>query len=79
MRRLLENSGEFREKNIARNSYDNNDTYNVGHENALSSGDELGKGELNGSVGSVTDIKSRNTAKARNLYNSNNEYNAGNV
>lgn len=77
MSRLIENSGEYREKNIVRNSYNNNDKYSVGHPNALSDGDELGKGELNGSVGSATDIKMRKSAKAKNMYNSNNEYNAG--
>lgn len=76
MSRLLENSDEFREKNIVRNTYDNNDKYNVSHPNALSDGDELGKGEFNGSVGSATDIRMRQTAKAKNMYNSNNEYDA---
>lgn len=79
MSRLLENSGEFREKQIVRNSYDNNDKYNVAHPNALSDGDELGKGELNGSVGSATDISRRKLLKTKNMYNSNNEYDASNA
>lgn len=79
MSRLLENSGEFRDKNIVRNTHNANDFYNVSHPNALSDGDELGKGEFNGNIGNETDIKSRKTAKSKNLYNSNNEYTAANV
>ena len=77
--RLLENSPQYRDRHIARNTYEVNDTYNVSHPNALSDGDEWGKGLLNGQVGGATDIKSRQTAKAKNKYNSNNEYNAGNA
>lgn len=79
MSRLLENSEQYREENLVRNSYDKNDSYEIGHENALSDGDELGKGELNGQVGSATDIKTRNSLMSKNLFNKNREYNAGTV
>lgn len=77
--RLLENSGEYRESNLKWNDYKSTDTYTVGHANALSDGDEFGKGELNGNVGSATDIKRRVYLKKFNTYNSNNEYDASNA
>jgi hypothetical protein len=75
MSRLEEKSVAFRKQNVARNSYDNNDQYNVGHSNALSNGDEKGKGELENQVGGTTDIKSRETSMTKNRYNKNREYN----
>ena len=75
MSRLEENSVQYRKKEIARNSYDSNDEYSVSHPNALSDGDEKGKGEKNKSVGGATDIKERNEQIARNRYNKNREYN----
>lgn len=69
----------YRKQNVARNAYDQNDNYEVGHSNALSNGDELGKGEVNGQVGGTTDIKSRETSEARNKYNQNRQYDAGSV
>lgn len=77
--RLLENSGEFRNKNLKWNTYDNNEDYNIAHANALSDSDELGKGEFNGSVGGACDIKMRYFSKKFNKYNLNNEYNASNA
>jgi hypothetical protein len=75
MSRLLENSPEFRDAHIARNPFNKNDNYNVAHPNALSDGDEAGKGLLNGQVGGLTDIKSKEKMVAKNMYNQNNEYN----
>lgn len=77
MSRLLDKSVTFREQNVVRNTYNENDKYEVGHPNALSDGDELGKGLLNNEVGSATDIKLRETSFARNIFNKNREYNAG--
>jgi len=77
MSRLEESSVGFRKANIARNDYDNNDQYNVGHADALSTGDPDGKGEVNGQVGNNTDIKQRECLAAKNRYNRNREYNAG--
>lgn len=79
MSNLEKQSVEFRKKNVARNSYDPNDPYEAGHANALSDGDELGKGEVNGQVGSATDIKSRETAATKNKYNIDRQYDAGTV
>jgi len=76
MSRLLDGSLEFRKKNITRNIYDKNDYYNIGHSRALSDGDEWGKGRLNSSVGSLTDINKRSELTAKNKFNSNNQYNS---
>jgi len=75
MSRLEDVSLPFRKVNIARNDYDNNDQYNVGHADALSTGDENGKGEVNGQIGSLTDIKQKEKLVAKNKFNKNREYN----
>jgi hypothetical protein len=77
MSRLEDISAGYRKREISRNEYDNNDPYTGGHANALSDGDEWGKGENNGQVGGATDIKARQTMIAKNKFNRNNEYNAG--
>ena len=77
MSRLEDSSVAFRKTLIAKNAFDNNDQYNAGHPDALSTGDENGKGENNGDAGGLTDIKVRKTLIAKNRYNYNKEYNAG--
>lgn len=77
MSRLEDISLPFRKREIARNDYDQNDFYNAGHPDALSTGDEDGKGEVNGQVGGATDIKKRGTLLTKNKYTKNREYNAG--
>jgi hypothetical protein len=79
MSRLLTNSESFRKANEARNTYNSKADYNTGHENALSDGDELGKGEVDGSVGSATDIRQKNALEAKNLYTPKNEYGISNA
>lgn len=71
-------STEFREREIARNAYSDNDEYYSGHPNALSDGDEKGKGETN-TVGGLTDIEKREELKAKNKYSLNNPYNIDNA
>jgi len=61
---------------IARNSYDQNKSYGSTNPNALSNGDEKGKGELDGQVGSLTDINTRVDNMGRNVYDQNAEYNS---
>ncbi len=75
MSRLEDVSVQFRKKNVVRNDYDENDKYEAGHPNALSTGDEKGKGLVDEQVGGLTDIKTRETSMARNKYNRNKEYN----
>lgn len=77
MSNLEDVSLAFRNQNVVRNDYNNNNQYNVGSPEALSTGDEKGKGELNGQVGGATDIKTRDAEIAKNKYNKNREYNAG--
>ena len=79
MSRLLEDSEQFRNTNKARNLYNQDDNYNIGNSRALSDGDERGRGELNGVVGTATDISKRNEAESRNLYGKNNPYSIENA
>jgi len=78
MSRLEESSKQYRDNLISKNTYKEGDQYNVSHENALSDGDDKGKGETN-TVGSKTDIDTRNTLMTKNMYNQNNEYNDSNA
>ena len=77
MSKLENGSIGFRNELLAKNDYNTNDQYNVGNPDALSTGDEQGKGEVNGQVGGATDIKTRDTLITKNRFNKNKEYNAG--
>lgn len=77
MSRLEDINLPFRTCSIARNGFDNNDQYSLGHPDALSTGDEDGKGEMNGQVGGATDIKMRQCLATKNKFNKNYEYNSG--
>ena len=79
MSRLLDNSVEYREKLLAKNKYTKNDEYRASHADALSDGDEQGKGEKNGSIGGLTDIKQREALMAKNKYSFNDPYNDSNA
>ena len=76
MSRLEDQSVGFRKTLVAKNDYTGNKPYVAGHPDALSTGDELGKGEVAGQVGGLTDIKTRETLLAKNKYNGNKTYNA---
>lgn len=77
MSKLEDYSAGFRKTNIARNSYNINSEYVAGHPDALSTGDVQGKGEVNGQIGSVSDIKERKKEVVKNKYNKDKEYYAG--
>lgn len=77
MSKLEDINKSYREKLIKMNDYDSNDVYDQGNPDALSTGDEKGKGEVNGQVGGATDIKTRNALLAKNKYSSNKPYDAG--
>jgi hypothetical protein len=79
MSRLEDLSVAFRNEQIMKNDYNANDPYTSSHSDALSNGDELGKDELNGSVGGLTDIKTRKSLLIKNKFTSNNEYNSSNA
>lgn len=76
---LLEYSNTYRLNNKSRNIYTSQDKYTSGHTRALSDDltPEWGKGEVNGRVGGLTDIKTRYTLKSKNTYNSGNQYGSG--
>jgi len=71
---LFAYSNAFRNRELVRNRYKSTDEYRAGHPDAKSDGDELGKGENNGSIGSATDIRERTVAEARNIFTKNNPY-----
>jgi len=78
--RLMDISLQFRQCSVARNDYGNNSAYVAGHPDALSTGDEDGKGEVNGQVGGTTDIRTRECSIAKNKFQKGGkEYNAGTV
>lgn len=79
MSRLEEMSVAFREAELSKNIFKSGTPYTASHPNALSTGDEPGKGANNGSIGGFTDIKTREQSLARNKYNSGNEYNESNA
>lgn len=72
-------SAQFRVVEISRNKYSVNNQYVETSKDALSDGDVNGKGELNGSIGSSSDIAERNREIARNIYSPNNQYDSSKV
>lgn len=79
MSRIEKRSKSTREALLAKNIFNTGSEYNVSHVNALSDGDEHGKGEKGSSIGGLTDIKMRKTLLAKNMYNSGSEYNVSNA
>lgn len=79
MSRLEDMSIAFREAELAKNTFKNGSPYTASHPNALSTGDEPGKGLNNGSIGGFTDIKTREQLLSKNKFNSGNEYNDSNA
>lgn len=79
MSRIETRSKSTRETLLAKNTFKTGSEYNSSHANALSDGDEHGKGEKSGSIGGATDIKMRSSLMAKNMYNSGSEYNASNA
>ena len=76
MSRLLENSEQFRNNLLAKNSHTPSNEYDAGNPNALSDGDEKGKGLFNGNIGSISDIQARNTQLASNKFTMDRPYDA---
>lgn len=75
MSRLEEVSAPFRKEAVVRNTFGQNDQYSQAHPDALSTGDEPGKGENAGEVGGATDIKTRKSLVVKNKFTPNKEYN----
>jgi hypothetical protein len=76
---LMEYSKSYRNREIVRNKYKTTDEYRSGHANALSDGDENGKGLNNGEVGGKTDVTQRKKETVRNRYTKDNAYDASKV
>jgi hypothetical protein len=80
MSRLEDMSAMFRNDNLTKSTYKKNDEYSISNKNALSDGDDKGKGELNGSVGSKTDIETQKKLLAKSKFKAGaNEYNQSNA
>ena len=69
---------KLRKEVISKNSYNSSNGYSSINKNALSDGDERGKGDVNGQVGSSIDIQNRIANLGRNRYNNGNEYSSVN-
>jgi len=65
---------KLRQEVISRNTYNGEKSYSSVNKNALSDGDEKGKGDVNGQVGSSVDIQNRIDNMGRNRYGVDNEY-----
>ena len=66
-----------RQEHLSRNAYIDKNGYATTHENALSTGDDKGKGETN-TIGSATDIQTRINNLVKNTYSSDNRYDSNN-
>jgi hypothetical protein len=66
-----------RTENLVKNKFNKKNLYNSTNPDAISDGDENGKGpkDENGTVGSKTDILKRTENTGKNSYNSKKEYN----
>lgn len=72
---ILAQAIALRNTMMASNRENPTNPYSLTHPDALSDGDELGRGEYNGVIGTRTDIRSRIAMTTSNVYNSGNEYN----
>lgn len=79
MSRLETISKPFRESLIAKDIYADNKPYEQSNSRALSDGDEHGKGEKGGSIGSKSDMIQKTKLLAKNKFSSNKEYNSSNA
>jgi hypothetical protein len=60
--------------NLNRNTYNGSNGYSSNHPNAISDGDDKGKGQLDKNIGSATDIRNRNESVVRNKYGETKRY-----
>jgi hypothetical protein len=59
---------------LAKNDYNTSKEYSAVSKDALSDGDEKGKGELNGAIGSATDKIEKTKLVVKNTFTPNNQY-----
>ena len=69
----------YRKEHITKNLYATSNEYSDNNKNALSDGDEKGKGENNGSIGSSVDIQNRIANTVKNKFSPSNEYSSVNA
>lgn len=74
--RLSNKNIAFRGDNLQRNEYSDVDEYNRQHPNALSNGGPLGRGELNGVIGTGIDVSKRLELLSKNEFQPTKEYTA---
>ena len=67
---------QLRDPMLATNEYQPSNAYGVNHPNAMADGDNKGKGENNGLIGSATDRAERARQLAMNKFNAANTYKA---
>lgn len=67
-------ANKYRTEILGPNVYKDNNEYSSVNKNALSDGDDKGKGDVNGQVGSSVDIQNRIDNMGRNRYSIVNEY-----
>jgi len=70
---LTKIANDERNKLFSKSEYDPTEEYNSNHPNALSDGDNKGKGE-NGTIGSQADILARQDLLGKNSFNKQNSY-----
>lgn len=59
---------------LSKNDYNTSKEYSALNKDALSDGDEKGKGELNGAIGSAIDKAEKNKLVVKNIFTPENEY-----
>ena len=70
---------QYRREHLTKNAYVDKNEYSSNHPNAMSDGDEKGKGDVNGKVGSLSDINARTANMTKNVYNEENKYSSINL
>jgi len=79
MSKLTDIANAERKVELGRKSYQENAPYDGNHKNALSDGDDKGKGEKNGKVGSATDNAEKAKNLARNKFGQNKPYDQSSI
>lgn len=79
MSRLETISKPFRDTLLSKDIFTDKKPYEQSHSRAVSNGDEHGKGDNGGSVGSKTDMIQKAKLVTKNKYNSNKPYDSSNA
>ena len=80
MSRLSDQGAILSTQQTVKNRYKQGNEYNVGNKDAISDGDNFGRGaNASGEVGTADDLKARKTQLTKNKYKEGNEYNLNNA